>query len=94
LLYVPAGCDAVCTLRNRFPRHKWWEADGGAGVGLSWRTVTGYPVSCHEEKKKGKFPSGRHFGKNQSAQPMQVLLKIRDLSVLSHFFLFSAFNLS
>jgi hypothetical protein len=51
----------VCTLRNRFSRHKWWKADGGAGVGLSWRTVTGYPASCHEDEEKGKFPSGRHF---------------------------------
>jgi hypothetical protein len=51
----------VCTLRNRFSRHECWEADGGAGVGLSWRTVAGYPVSCHEDEEKGKFPSGRHF---------------------------------
>jgi hypothetical protein len=65
----------VCTLRNRFSRHEWWEADGGAGVGLSWRTVAGYPVSCHEDEEKGKFPSGRHFGKNQSAEHMQILLK-------------------
>jgi hypothetical protein len=84
----------MCTLRNGFSRHKWWKADGGAGVGLSWRTVAGNPVSCHEDEEKGKFPSGRHFGKNQSAEPMQVFLKIRDLSVLSNFFLFSVFNLS
>jgi hypothetical protein len=65
----------VCTLRNRFSRHEGWKADGGAGVGLSWRTVAGHPVSCHEDEEKGKFPSGRHFGKNQSVEPMQILLK-------------------
>ncbi len=88
--FLPAGCNTVCTLRNRFSRNKWWEADGGAGVGLSWRTVAGYPVSCHEEDEEGKFPSGRH-SKHQSAEPMQVILKIREPSC---FFSVYVFNLS